>query len=252
MSALASILQNAVADCKHVIGQTTPRPRFCFPIDQDTAAELLAEAYRIEVEARRMYYRPGQYTLDEIQGVAKWLTNPALKSSLLLYGKPGTGKTTMARAILRMSQTLKSSFGTAGIDRQQRARGDFFDDETRRQYEQMEARIIVPSYCTALDLAYHAKEDREKYTRTVGSGFLIIDDIGPEPKKVNCFGTEYLPIVEAIQARYSAMKPTIITTNLGDQEIIGTPQAPGYGLRIIDRLNEMCERIAYCGQSYRI
>lgn len=246
MRDLSTILRNAVADCMQETRMQKARPRFCFPVDTETAAGLLAESYRVEVEARRMNYAPVQDTAAEIRGVAKWLTSPDLKGSLLLYGRPGTGKTTMALAIQRTARRLKSAFGPDGIDRQQRAAGAFFDLDTRRQYEAMEARVIVPTYCSALELAYLAKEDRDRYTRIVGTGFLIIDDIGPEPKKVNSYGTEYLPIVEAVQVRYDAMRPTIITTNLGDQELID-----GYGLRVLDRLNEMCEKIAYGGASFR-
>lgn len=250
MKDIGTILNNAVSDCMRAAGRPV-RPRFCFPVDCETTGRLLAQSYRIEVEARRMAYEPGPATDAEIRGVAKWLTSPDLKNSLLLYGRPGTGKTTMALAIQRTARNLKSAFGPEGIDRQQRAEGAFFDLATRRKYEALEARVIVPTYCTAMDLANLAREDRERYTRIVGAGFLIIDDIGPEPKRVNSYGTEYLPIVEAIQVRYDTMRPTIITTNLGDQELIGTATVPGYGLRVLDRLNEMCEKIAYGGTSFR-
>ena len=41
-------------------------------------------------------------------------------------------------------------------------------------------------------------------------------------------------------------------TFLGDAEIEGPPQFPGYGRRIMDRLNEMCEKIPYGGRSFRV
>ena len=247
MYTLDQILKSAVSDCiNEMASRPAARQRFSFPLDAETACNLLSEAYRQEVEARRRTYAGGPVPPGEIQSAARWLTDPSLKNCLLLYGRPGTGKSTMARAIQRLALSLRASFGPDGIDRQQRVRGTFFDTDTRRQYEAMADRVIVPTFATALDLAALAEKDREKYAQLVGVGFLIIDDIGPEPCRVNNYGTEYLPIVEAIQARYDAMRPTIITTNLGNQEIVNR-----YGLRVLDRLNEMCERIAYSGQSFR-
>ena len=246
MYTLDQILKSAVSDCiNEISSRPAARQRFSFPLDAETACNLLSEAYRQEVETRRRTYT-GQPVPPETPSVARWLTDPNLKNCLLLYGRPGTGKSTMAHAIQRLALSLRASFGPDGIDRQQRARGTFFDTDTRRQYEAMADRVIVPTFTTALDLANLAEKDREKYAQLVGVGFLIIDDIGPEPSLVYSYRTERLPVVEAIQTRYDAMRPTIITTNLGNQEIVDR-----YGLRVLDRLNEMCERIAYSGQSFR-
>ena len=97
-----------------------------------------------------------------------------------------------------------------------------------------------------------AKDHRDQFDQICEISFLILDDIGPEPKRVNSFGTEFLPIADLIQRRYERALPTVITTNLGDTEISGTPLFPGYGPRIMDRLNEMCEKIPYGARSFRV
>ena len=253
MKDIDTILNKAVNACVNDMRKEKPtRHRFCFPIDKDTAAQLLNDAYRVEVEGRLYPFSPTPDTQSNIQAVAEWLTNPTRKPSLLLYGRPGTGKTTMAKAIKIMAERLRASYGLKSMLRLQSEAQAFFPPEVVLEFERKESAVLVPFYCTALDVAGMAKDYREQFNRICRFSFLIIDDIGPEPKRVNSFGTEYLPVAELLQRRYDHSLPTIITTNLGDAEIEGTPQFPGYGRRIMDRINEMCEKIPYGARSFRI
>ena len=241
-------MKRAVDACAKDLREETPvRQRFCYPIDKDTAARLLVDAYRVEVEAGQYDFTRTPDTLAQINAVAEWLTNPARKPSLLLYGRPGTGKTTMVRALQTMAKRLRNSYGPAGINRLQRDAQTFFADEVVHQFSQLENAVKVPNYISALDIAYIARDHRDRFDQLCNSAFLIVDDIGPEPNRVNSYGTEYLPIAELIQKRYECRLPTVITTNLGDAEIEAR-----YGRRIMDRLNEMCEKIPYGARSFRV
>lgn len=106
---------------------------------------------------------------------------------------------------------------------------------------------MKPKYTTAIELSNLVRaDDRPEYNTLVNSAFLIVDDIGTEPEGVKAFGTELLPIADLIMQRYDSRFPTIITTNLSEKGI-----AEAYGVRVMDRLNEICEKVPYGGESYR-
>ena len=106
---------------------------------------------------------------------------------------------------------------------------------------------ILPRYITAQALADMIKgQDYRGFNTAVAAPFLILDDIGTEPVAVKDFGNEVLPVTELLLKRYDARGPMIITTNLSEPAIADT-----YGPRIMDRLNEICDKIQYGGNSYR-
>lgn len=116
---------------------------------------------------------------------------------------------------------------------------------------------ILPEYATAQGIADLVKEKNfGEYNRLTLAPFLIIDDIGTEPVAVKDFGNEVLPITELILKRYDKRLPTIITTNLPQS----TDPRPGlkevsiraiYGIRVLDRLNEISDKLSYNGDSFR-
>lgn len=64
-------------------------------------SELLKSLYEANVANRGLQVKFDQYTYEKISKVSSWLFT-SKKPGLLLYGKCGTGKTTMIRCILRM------------------------------------------------------------------------------------------------------------------------------------------------------
>ena len=116
---------------------------------------------------------------------------------------------------------------------------------------------MQPRYVTAQALADLIRDrNYAEYNSCVFAPFLILDDIGTEPPTVKDFGNEYLPVTDLLLKRYERRLPTIITTNL---PLTATPDSKGdersirgiYGVRIMDRLNEICEKVAYGGKSFR-
>ena len=118
---------------------------------------------------------------------------------------------------------------------------------------------LLPKYITAQELADLVRAKRfDDYNRLIVAPFLIIDDIGTEPVIVKDFGNEVLPFTELFYKRYDSRLPTIITSNLplsvevrreGDKEI----SIRGiYGARVLDRLNEICDKLPYSGGSFRV
>lgn len=248
---LETILRRALDNTAENLTSTAPRRvRFCYPIDQPTAARLLSTAYRVEVEARAMKLQTPPELSHQLAGVATYLTARDRKPSLLLYGgQPGTGKTTTVLAVIRMAKQLRESYGTAGIERLQNELQRCLTDQERTAFERRENAVKVPQYCHALEIARLAKADPAKYnTLSESCGFLAIDDLGTEPPEISDFGNKVLPLVELLLRRYDKQLPTIITTNLSEKQI-----ADIYGARIADRLREMCERISYNrAESYRV
>lgn len=313
------IINNAVAQVSATICENKPRPRFAYPISAENAAALLAQAYRAEVENRGYSYTPNEATSRRLAAVGRWLTDASRKPSLLLYGAtPGTGKTTTARAIVRMVRALYASL-LAGIstaeeslrketnehfagwvipwpdglgtiadynDMKRRAAWREAHPEEAEIIDQKEAekiaakvewqaprkaeiekakvqaerlRLLLPEYITAQGLADLVKEKRfSDYNRLIGAPFLIIDDIGTEPVAVKDFGNEVLPFTELFYKRYDSRLPTIITSNLplsvevrreGDKEV----SIRGiYGARVLDRLNEISDKLPFSGGSFRV
>ena len=70
---------------------------------------------------------------------------------------------------------------------------------------------------------------------------IIVDDLGTEPREVLEFGNVYTSLIDLITTRYEEQLYTIFTTKLEEK----------YGKRIVDRLNEMVEKVVFENESYR-
>ncbi|MGM9737177.1 MAG: AAA family ATPase [Candidatus Cryptobacteroides sp.] len=147
--------------------------------------------------------------------MSKWL----IKSScpgLVIYGPCGTGKTTMVKALQQILEV-----------------GRKFDN------------VCYLNACQIVD--YFRNEDtRDKYDKAKSVEVLLIDDLGCEPEHLMLFGTLYEPIKDILYKRYDRMLITVLTTNLGDEELYKR-----YGERIADRLKETFDTIVFNGVSYR-
>ena len=75
---------------------------------------------------------------------------------------------------------------------------------------------------------------------------MIVDDLGTEPREVMEFGNVYTPLIDLITTRYEEQLYTIFTTNLTPAQL-----EEKYGKRIVDRLNEMVEKVVFENESYR-
>ena len=82
-----------------------------FKIDrytQDVPA-MLRECYRFQVENRGYSYQEDEATRQHLTMAARWLVGESMKPGLFMYGTPGCGKTTLARAISQLINTIYHS-----------------------------------------------------------------------------------------------------------------------------------------------
>ena len=100
--------------------------------------------------------------------------------------------------------------------------------------------------------SFQSKEQTEEQILKIyeDCSLLIIDDLGKE--KPSEWALQMIYTI--IDRRYNAMKPIIVTTNYGANELIQRFTFNGdssTGSAIVDRLFEMCEYLPIKGESYR-
>lgn len=155
--------------------------------------------------------------------VARFLTNPNMKWSLMLYGTPGTGKTCLLQAIHR---TLIYLYTNEVVSSQQ----------------------VVIRYVKASALGEMLKDDRDNYKKHLGCTVLLIDDIGfsGEAEMVNDYGSRRYPVEEIIEHRYDRRLMTICTSNLTKPDF-----EKHYGQKIFSRFCEMFAFVPMSGRDLR-
>lgn len=174
--------------------------------------EMLYLCYKAEVIKRGVEFLDDAQTKERLTKAAKWLCREC-KPGLMLYGKIGSGKTTLARAIVQLIGVLYNSI---------------YPDEKKYIYK-----------VSSLDLGKDVTNE-DKFGRIKREEMLFIDDVGIEPSTVKVYGNELSPMTEIIYSRYDSRKLTIVTSNLRGDEF-----RQRYGDRIGDRLLEMFDTIEF-------
>ena len=105
---------------------------------------------------------------------------------------------------------------------------------------------VQASLCNAKNLAMRSKGNYNDWRNVMRYQLMIVDDLGTEPREVMEFRNIYTPLIDLITTRYEEQLYTIFTTNLTPAQL-----EEKYGKRIVDRLNEMVEKVVFENESYR-
>lgn len=187
----------------------------------DDAKVYLLAAYQAEVERRHKVFERNEYFDEQLNLIANYLTGGSKKFGLMFCGLCGNGKTTWAKAL----QLLVS-----GLNLKNPINNLYY---------------VFP-LCNAKDLALRSKGNYNDWRNVMRYQFMIVDDLGTEPREVMEFGNVYTPLIDLITTRYEEQLYTIFTTNLTPAQL-----EEKYGKRIVDRLNEMVEKVVFENESYR-
>lgn len=205
-----------------------------FDFKTEDMAQRLSELVRKEVAVRN----PKKQVLindDIMLDAARWMKfRSAEKPVLIIMGGNGTGKTTLAAAMARLYTETPWE--------------EMF-------YEGKIARIYKPDGRVNSDaMMYSAKklckiftDDPNEFYKTIRRDKLVIDELGVEPLKAQCWGNEVMPMYDILCERYDLMAVTILTTNLLIDEINAR-----YGDRIKSRMREVAYVIRMAGQDFRM
>ena len=187
----------------------------------DDAKVYLLAAYQAEVERRHRVFERNEHFDEQLNLIANYLTGGSKKFGLMFCGLCGNGKTTWAKAL----QLLVS-----GLNLKNPINNLYY---------------VFPLW-NAKDLAMRSKGNYNDWRNVMRYQLMIVDDLGTEPREVMEFGNVYTPLIDLITTRYEEQLYTIFTTNLTPAQL-----KEKYGKRIVDRLNEMVEKVVFENESYR-
>ena len=187
---------------------------------EDARVYLMA-AYQAEVERRHRVFERNEHFDAQLNQIAHYLTGGTKKFGLMLCGLCGNGKTTWAKALQLLASGLN------------------LKNPINNQY------YVFPLW-NAKDLAMRSKGNYNDWRNVMRYQLMIVDDLGTEPREVMEFGNVYTPLIDLITTRYEEQLYTIFTTNLTPAQL-----EEKYGKRIVDRLNEMVEKVVFENESYR-
>ena len=204
-----------------LLQQRITNTRFKLPMSFDDAKVYLLAAYQAEVERRHKVFERNEHFDAQLNLIAKYLTGGSKKFGLMFCGLCGNGKTTWAKAL----QLLVS-----GLNLKNPINNLYY---------------VFP-LCNAKDLAMRSKGNYNDWRNVMRYQLMIVDDLGTEPREVMEFGNVYTPLIDLITTRYEEQLYTIFTTNLTPAQL-----EEKYGKSIVDRLNEMVEKVVFENESYR-
>ena len=227
---LKSIIDKAIERNNNTV---TPS-RFYLPYDCELVKTMLGVKYKAEVLSRiqpENYKQLDEELVQNIGDVAKWLCNPQKRPGLLLFGKVGTGKTTLLRAICATINEV--------------CERDTYENGTRENtLDNFRCISIVKAKGIIND--YINPQSRPRYELMTKVSLMAIDELGVEPMESKSYGNVSEPLIDLFCERYDRQLLTIVSTNLGNAEI-----RQRYGTRLADRFNEMFATIPFNGQSFR-
>ena len=187
----------------------------------DDAKVYLLAAYQAEVERRHKVFERNEHFDAQLNLIANYITGGSKKFGLMFCWLCGNGKTTWAKALqlLASGLNLKNSINNLYY--------------------------VFPLW-NAKDLAMRIKGNYNDWRNVMRYQLMIVDDLGTEPREVMEFGNVYTPLIDLITTRYEEQLYTIFTTNLTPAQL-----EVKYGKRIVNRLNEMVEKVVFENESYR-
>ena len=204
-----------------LLQQRITNTRFKLPMSFDDAKVYLLAAYQAEVERRHRVFERNEHFDAQLNLIANYPTGGSKKFGLMFCGLCGNGKTTWAKAL----QLLVS-----GLNLKNPINNLYY---------------VFPLW-NAKDLAMRSKGNYNDWRNVMRYQLMIVDDLGTEPREVMEFGNVYTPLIDLITTRYEEQLYTIFTTNLTPAQL-----EEKYGKRIVDRLNEMVEKVVFENESYR-
>lgn len=210
-----------------------PPARFHLPFSVEQVFNLLGAYYKAEVLKRikaENYVALSDVMKANIKDVATWLCDPNKRPGLLLFGNVGTGKTTLLYAI--------SSVINRAVERER--------DEDNRFKETLDGYNTI-SVIKAKRVISESTNPQGRYNIMLSTSLLAIDELGVEPTESKIYGNVSEPLIDLLCERYDRQLCTIISTNMGAQEI-----TERYGRRVSDRFNEMFATIPFTAESYRV
>lgn len=187
-------------------------------------------------------YRADTPTAERALIEARRLVRGEIRN-LVLIGPTGVGKTHLAAGIVdEIAGRLLGEY-----DSQREAMDD---DRERRWPRQPE----LPEWCNVTDLIVSLRldmdrplDDRDASMRALHlrdyRGLVVLDDLGRE--KVSDWTGE--TIYALVNARYEALLPTIVTSNLTETDLAASPYWP-----VISRLAEDGALVAVTAPDYRL
>lgn len=198
-----------------------PRLNLTTDITTEQIYRMLYKAYQLEVSMRGKELLADEFTIGNIKLISKWIVK-GKKKSLLLYGSVGNGKTTMAKA---MSRVLKA----------------FGNNDFKIYF------VTAPNFVRIkFDKDFASTFAINNTIDYAQCNLLFVDELGAETETIKKYGNVETPIDDLLIYRYEHNKPTVITTNLDETNILAR-----YHDRIMDRIYEQYDMIEYAGESYR-